>query len=98
MIKKWLAARRERTSAQLRQRGYDYAAGALLRGTDVHELSSDFDSPFDRNEFDEGGEQAIRDFYALTQGIAPKERKANGRRRPALHASRTDVDERGAGL
>ena len=60
-----IKARRERKaklkSVALYNRGFDYAAGALLRGeASVQQLEAEADNPFDRNEFDQGMVEAIR--------------------------------------
>ncbi len=55
-----------RASAKQREydEGYDYSAGSLLRGADEHELIVDFCYTLRPTDFDRGGLQAMRDFYA----------------------------------
>lgn len=68
--------RSARASAQKREfdEGYDWAAGALLRGADEHELIADFDNPWHKTAFDRGGLQAMRDFRARgLVNVAPAE-------------------------
>ena len=64
-FRKWRAERAERRKEKLHIAGYDWAAGALLRGTAEYELTSYTDNPFDRNEFDYGAQEAMRDFAML---------------------------------
>lgn len=62
MIARWLKERRERIARDRWHRGYDWAAGALLRGTPVHEIDLHLDNPFDSDEFEQGGMQAMSDY------------------------------------
>jgi hypothetical protein len=62
---KWLIERRERRAARRYQAGYDWAAGALLRGAPETEIEMHLDNPFDSNEFESGGNAAVRDFARL---------------------------------
>lgn len=55
----------ERSRLRLKQEGFDYAAGELLRGRNPDELEVEADTPFDRNEFDRGMKDAIRAFAQL---------------------------------
>lgn len=65
-MRKWLREMRERAAARRYRAGYDWCAGALLRGTPEHDLDMVLDNPFDSNEFEKGGRQAMRDFRQLT--------------------------------
>jgi hypothetical protein len=52
----WLRARRIASAKAAYQRGFDYAAGELLRGVDpeAFELEVDARAMFDATQFDEG--------------------------------------------
>lgn len=71
-ISRWLRRRSIKADESLHARGYDYAAGRLLRtsGTDKfdvvrQELLMLADNPFDRNAFDAGIECAVDSFDAI---------------------------------
>lgn len=54
---KWWKARKARAQQQLFDRGFDYAAGELLRGKQPQELEDHVDGAHmfeDANEFDDG--------------------------------------------
>ena len=70
-FKKWRSDRAERRKEKLHIAGYDWAAGALLRGTAEYELDTYIDDPFERNEFDYGAQEAMRDFAALRREVKP---------------------------
>ncbi len=55
----WIAARREARARREFERGFNYAAGALLKSTDVDELEADIDCSFNPSSFDDGMEAAI---------------------------------------
>lgn len=62
MIKQWLEKRRHKAARERFDRGFDYAAGELLRGTDTESLEARIDGAQifgDDNEFDEGMAAAI---------------------------------------
>lgn len=54
----WLWNRRVRAKTDLRQRGYDYAAGRLLRGDPIEEVEIFSFCVFDQNEFNYGVQSA----------------------------------------
>lgn len=62
MLMTWLKKRRAEQRKELSERGYDFAAGALLRGTSPESLEALTDNCFDRNEFDAGITDALRDW------------------------------------
>ena len=66
---RWLDNMRKRAAAKRYRAGYDWAAGALLRGTAEHEI---LDNPFDTNEFEAGGHAAMNDFACLKAILIPK--------------------------
>lgn len=59
-LSKWLQKRKQERGGLLRSRGYDFAAGELLRGTTRDRLESV--SLYGRTAFDEGVDNAIRDW------------------------------------
>lgn len=63
-IKQWLKDRAEANKERLRLRGYDYAAGQLLRSGEViiDLLYMEAANPFEWNAFDEGIVDAVKDF------------------------------------
>ena len=66
---------RKRTAEKRYQAGYDWAAGALLRGTAEHEIDMHLDNPFDADEFEAGGHAAMRDFARLKAALKPKRKR-----------------------
>ena len=54
-----LRARREVAARREFERGFNYAAGALLKSVDVDELDAERDCMFDPSAFDDGMEAAI---------------------------------------
>ena len=67
MIKQWLKKRRENRARKLYNRGFDYAAGALLRGEKTPiELQAE-SCPEDRDEFDIGVDHAINKLLNLIE-------------------------------
>lgn len=58
MLKRWLASRRERRSQERFDRGFDWAAGQLLRETmQPHHIYAEVDTANqfdDHNSFDDG--------------------------------------------
>lgn len=73
-IREALAARKARKLANLKRRGYDYAAGRLLSDGDcaVSILENQIDSSRtfgDYNEFDKGIEEALTDFRQLQSAM-----------------------------
>ena len=65
-FKKWFADREQAKRDRRFQRGYDWAAGALLRGTPTCEIAMQIDNPFDSDEFEKGGRRALLDFAKIT--------------------------------
>lgn len=61
----WLGVRKATRSLARFNRGYDWTAGELLRGADPDALALLTDSMFDRDEFDMGAEQALRDWATI---------------------------------
>lgn len=61
LIANWKARR----AAALFNRGFDYAAGQLLRGRKPEELEHEADNPFERNAFDAGMQHALRGWRIL---------------------------------
>lgn len=59
--------RKRAKAAQKFRSGYDWVAGALLRGTPAREIDIRLDNPFDSDEFEAGGKQAAIDFFNLIQ-------------------------------
>lgn len=58
----WLENKKARDRRRLYIQGYDYAAGAIVRGDQCPmELQYEYDTPFpgDRNNFDRGMEDAV---------------------------------------
>lgn len=66
----WIAARREARARREFERGFNYAAGALLKSADVEELEADIDCSFNPSSFDDGMEAAI---VAWGQHFPPSE-------------------------
>jgi hypothetical protein len=64
-FRKWRAERAEKRKEKLHIAGYDWAAGMLLRGATEDELDLYINAPFDRNEFERGAKEAMRDFAML---------------------------------
>lgn len=64
MLRSWLAKRKARKLQALFDRGFDYAAGQLLRGEDYHRLEQEADA-IDRNSFDHGVEAALSCWRAV---------------------------------
>lgn len=64
MIKEFFARRRAARDERDFNRGYDYAAGALLRGTSIDELEAEADGMQYATAFDLGMSTAIRDWEA----------------------------------
>jgi len=62
VIRAYFAERKAVADAREHQRGYDYAAGALLRGTAPNELEIEMDAMQYRTQFDVGMERAIHDW------------------------------------
>lgn len=58
-IKAWFAGRAKRTKQEEFRRGFDYAAGMLLRGTAAEQLEIEADCCFDDTQFDDGIAAAI---------------------------------------
>ena len=54
-----LRARREAAARREYKRGFEYAAGALLKSVDVDDLDADLDFGFGPSAFDEGMQAAI---------------------------------------
>lgn len=65
-IRAFFARRRAADDERDYTRGYDYAAGALLRGTSPRELELESDALQYTNHFDRGIVNAIRDWKAAT--------------------------------
>lgn len=62
LITNWLAAKKAKDDKELYERGYDWAAGNLLRGITLEEVESHIESSMnfnDYNSFDRGAEHAI---------------------------------------
>ena len=57
-----LRARREAAARREYKRGFEYAAGALLRGVAVDDLDAEVDFDFGPSAFDAGMEAAIADW------------------------------------
>lgn len=70
MFKKWIARRKEKSRLNEYLRGYDYAAGVLLRNGDcsIGDLLSESDS-IDQTSFDLGVREAISDFQELGRSL-----------------------------
>lgn len=70
-LSKWIATRRENRRLEIYFRGYDYAAGILLRegGIAIDRLLNEADSSFDRNSFDLGIEAAVRAYERKQDAI-----------------------------
>lgn len=51
--------------------GYDWAAGALLRGIAEYELDAYIDNPFVHGKFHYGAQDAMLDFSSLKQEVKP---------------------------
>lgn len=70
---RWLSdlitARREAAARRNFERGFEYAAGALLKSVDVGELEAECDFGFGPSAFDEGMDAAI---VAWGQHFEPK--------------------------
>ena len=64
---KWFKLWQERRNRAEYFRGYDYAAGVLLRNGDysIGDLLSEAENAFDRAQFDFGIESAVRDYRQL---------------------------------
>ena len=71
IISRWLRKRKEASNEERFLRGYDYAAGRLLREGDcaIGNLEMEADNPFDRDSFDEGIESAVRDYSQLGKAL-----------------------------
>lgn len=62
-IKSWFTKRKEARAKETFERGYDYAAGQLLRGVSPEALEQQqADNLVDRNKFDAGVSEALRDW------------------------------------
>lgn len=57
-----LKARREAVARRQYKRGFEYAAGALLRGVAVDDLDAEMEFDFGPSAFDAGMEAAIADW------------------------------------
>ena len=60
---RWLDKREAESRKRKHQRGYDFAAGHLLKGKPVSELETLLHNPFDPDEFEDGIHEAIQDFF-----------------------------------
>ena len=60
VISSWIARRKKKQAEELYVCGYDYAAGALLRGEKTPLMLDAEISAFDKNLFDEGMNEAMR--------------------------------------
>lgn len=63
-LKDWLIAKREAAGRAAFMRGWDWASGELLRGTDPEHLEAQLDFTFDSNPFDYGAQAAISQWHA----------------------------------
>ena len=71
LLTTWMKKRREQQRKELSERGYNYAAGALLRGVSPEVLEQQADAIFDRNEFDAGITEALGDWDRATAPEIP---------------------------
>ena len=61
-FKRRAEAWRQKKREEYQRRGYDYAAGRLLKGADPDHLKNESDSMEWRGSFDKGMDKAIRDW------------------------------------
>lgn len=62
-VQQYKARQAARAKAEF-ERGFDWAAGQLLRGKEPEELERDLDFTFDSTSFDYGASQALHTWYA----------------------------------
>ncbi|RLB94673.1 MAG: hypothetical protein DRH26_00530 [Deltaproteobacteria bacterium] len=62
---KWFAKRKEKKKFQTWTKGYDWAAGALLRGDETPVSIEAYTNCCDRDSFDLGAEAATKDLLSL---------------------------------
>lgn len=69
-VNNWLDTRREKARVKKWKEGYDYAAGALLRG-EKNKLITDIECgmTFDPDSFDRGAIEAVRDWSKKEVGL-----------------------------
>ncbi len=68
MFKKFFHNRAERKLHELYRKGFDYAAGELLRGVDSKKLNGEVAASMDFNNFERGMLDAIRIYTRLKNG------------------------------